>query len=80
MPEIFFKEESYKIIGICMEVHNNLGAGFLEIVYKDALTYEFLKENIPFEREKMYDVNYKGIILPHNFMQILLFTTALFWK
>ncbi|MCO5236828.1 MAG: GxxExxY protein [Chitinophagaceae bacterium] len=67
MPEIFFREESYKIIGICMEVHNNLGAGFLEIVYKDALSYEFLKENIPFEREKMYDINYKGVVLPHRF-------------
>lgn len=67
MPTIFFKQESYKIIGICMEVHNNLGSGFLEIVYKDALAYEFLKEDIPFEREKMYDVNYKGVILPHKF-------------
>ncbi len=54
-------------IGICMEVHNNLGAGFLEIVYIGALAYEFLKEDIPFEREKMYDVNYKGVILPHKF-------------
>lgn len=50
-----------------MEVHNNLGAGFLEIVYKDALEYEFKKANIPFAREKMYEVNYKGIILPHRF-------------
>ncbi len=50
-----------------MEVHNNLGAGFLEIVYKDALEYEFKKADIPFNREKMYDVNYKGIILPHKF-------------
>ncbi len=50
-----------------MEVHNNLGAGFLEIVYKDALELEFRKANIPYEREKMYDVNYKGIILPHKF-------------
>lgn len=50
-----------------MEVHNNLGAGFLEIVYKDALEYEFKKADIPYEREKMYDVNYKGIILPHKF-------------
>lgn len=67
MDKIIFKEESYQIIGKCMEVHNNLGAGFLEIVYKDALEYEFRKENIPYEREKMYDVNYKGIILPHKF-------------
>jgi GxxExxY protein len=48
-------------------VHNNLGAGFLEIVYKDALEYEFRKANIQYEREKVYEVNYKGIILPHRF-------------
>jgi len=67
MSEIIYKEESYKIIGKCMEVHNNLGAGFLEIVYKDALEYEFIKAKIPFEREKEYIVNYKGITLPHKF-------------
>ena len=50
-----------------MDVHNNLGPGFLEIVYKDALEYEFLKAGIPYEREKRYDVHYKDIILPHNF-------------
>ena len=50
-----------------MEVHNNLGAGFLEIVYKDALEYEFKRANIPFEREKLFEVNYTGIILPHKF-------------
>lgn len=67
MNEIIYKEESYKIIGLCMEVHNNLGAGFLEIVYKDALEYDFRKAHIPYEREKQYAVNYKGIILPHKF-------------
>ena len=50
-----------------MDVHNNLGPGFLEIVYKDALEYEFKKANINFEREKEYTVNYKEIILPHKF-------------
>jgi len=50
-----------------MEVHNNLGKGFLEIVYKDALEFEFRNNNIPFEREKKYIVNYKDVILPHNF-------------
>ena len=64
---ILFKKESFLIVGKCMEVHNNPGAGFLEIVYKDALELEFRKAGIPYEREKIYDINYKGIILPHKF-------------
>ena len=67
MNEIIYKEESYQIIGKCFEVHNNLGPGFLEIVYKDALEYEFKKAGIPYDREREYEVNYKGIILPHKF-------------
>ena len=50
-----------------MDVHNHLGPGFLEIVYKDALEYEFRKLGIRYEREKEYLINYKGIILPHRF-------------
>ncbi|WP_281631281.1 GxxExxY protein [Flavobacterium luteolum] len=63
-----YKEnDTYKIIGICMEVHRNLGPGLLEVVYKDALELEFKQNNIPFEREKEYSIEYKGIILPHKF-------------
>ncbi len=65
--ELIYKEESYTIIGICMEVHNHLGAGFSEIVYKDALEYEFKNAHISYEREKEYLVNYKGLVLPHKF-------------
>jgi len=67
LENILYKEESFLLIGKCFEVHNNLGAGFLEIVYKDALEYEFRQSGIPYEREKKYDVNYKGIILKHKF-------------
>jgi GxxExxY protein len=67
MPEYLYENESYKIIGILYEVHKNLGKGFLEIVYKDALEYEFNKNNIPFEREKEYKVNYKDTVLKHKF-------------
>lgn len=67
MEKFPFKMETYKILGLCMEVHNNLGHGFLEIVYKDALEIEFKRNQIPFEREKEYPVNYKGILLPHRF-------------
>ena len=67
MADIIYKAESFSIIGLSMEVHNNLGKGFLEIVYKDALEYEFRKNSIPFEREKEYIINYKDMILPHKF-------------
>jgi len=65
--ESYREQETYKIIGICMEVHRNLGPGLLEIIYKDALEIEFKENNIPFEREKEFAIEYKGKILPHKF-------------
>ena len=61
------EEETYKIIGICMEVHRILGPGLLEVVYKDALEIEFKQNSISFEREKEFIIEYKGKILPHKF-------------
>ena len=58
MPEIIFKEDSYKIIGACIEVHKKLGSGFLESVYAEAMELEFKKVNIPYEREKKLQVFY----------------------
>ncbi|WP_309608413.1 GxxExxY protein [Flavobacterium sp.] len=65
--EGYREEETYKIIGICMEVHRILGPGLLEIIYKDALEIEFKENNIIFEREKEFAIEYKGKILPHKF-------------
>ncbi len=65
--KIIYKEESYQIIAACLEVHRILGKGFSEIVYKDALEYEFQRMNIPYEREKIFDVDYKDIVLKHKF-------------
>ena len=58
MADLIYKEESYAIIGACMEVHKKLGAGFLESVYSEALEIEFRKRNIPFEKEKKLPVYY----------------------
>jgi GxxExxY protein len=60
-------DETYKIIGICMEVHKILGRGMLEVVYKDAVDYEFKINNIQYQREKQFRIEYKDIILPHYF-------------
>ena len=63
MEEFYLKEETYKVIGLCMEVHKILGKGHSENVYGDALEYEFKSNNIPYEREKKYNIEYKEIIL-----------------
>lgn len=64
MDEIYLKEEAYKIIGLCMEVHKILGKGHSEKVYGDALEYEFKKNGIPYSRESKFNINYKDVLLP----------------
>ena len=50
MDEVRYKEEAYNTVGASMAVHNYLGHGFLEVVYKDAVEFEFLCSNINFQR------------------------------
>ncbi len=61
------KRETYELIGIGMEIHRHLGNGFTEIVYKDALQEEFNRRKIHYDREMKYEIEYKGIILPHHY-------------
>ena len=67
MEEYIYKDENYTIVGILFEVHKNLGKGFSEIVYKDAIEYELQQQNIPYQREKEFSVNYKDTTLKHKF-------------
>ena len=64
---LIFKDEAYFIVGLCMEIHNALGRGFNEVVYADALELELKENEVPFQREKKFEIVYKGKQLAHNY-------------
>jgi GxxExxY protein len=60
MTEILFKEESYKVVGACFEVYNEMGCGFLEAVYQECVEFEFADQQIPFIAQKQLRLKYKN--------------------
>jgi GxxExxY protein len=68
---IYFKELSDKIIGLAIEVHKNLGNGFLEKVYENALMIEFKTNNIAAKQQQSIPVQYKENIVGEYFADIL---------
>lgn len=68
MPEIVFKEESYRIMGACFEVYKQIGSGFLEAVYQECLSLEFTDRQIPFRAHLPLDLRYKGRPLTQKYI------------
>ncbi len=60
MREEIKDPQTYEIIGAAMEVHRELGQGFLEAVYQEALAMELTTRGIPFEQEKVLSISFKG--------------------
>lgn len=65
---LLYKEESYKIIGAAMEVHRELGKGFLESVYQEAIEIELTALQIPFRKEVPLNIKYKNRNLSKYFV------------
>ncbi len=68
MSKLLFEEETYKVIGACMTVHKNLGSGFLESVYQEALSKELEKAQVPYVAFKKLNVFYDGSALDKYFI------------
>ena len=67
-----YKDLTEEIIGAGMEVHRELGSGFLEYVYEEALCYELNLRGIQFERQKELDIFYKDLLIPRKYRPDLL--------
>ena len=65
---IIYPKESYDIIGCMMRVHRELGCGFLEKVYQEALEHEFIANGIPYKREVNLKIYYKGVPLQQEYI------------
>ena len=65
---LLYPDETYKIVGSCMEVHKELGCGFLEAVYQEALEILLNERNIPFEREKELTINFRNTTLKKSYI------------
>jgi GxxExxY protein len=61
--DLVCKDEVFKIVGAGFEVYNELGAGFLEAVYQEALEREFIVRSIPFTPQAKLRIKYKGQLL-----------------
>ena len=64
---LYYKEESFDIVGAAMQVYNILGNGFLEAVYQEAFEIELRTRGIQYEREKELVIYYEGIELQKKF-------------
>lgn len=65
---LIYQQESYRIIGACMEVHTELGPGFLEPVYQEALAVVLTEKGVPFEREKELPIFFRGKALAKRYI------------
>jgi|APLak6261663012_1056037.scaffolds.fasta_scaffold06667_2 GxxExxY protein len=69
--EFLYKELSYKIVGLAMEIHKKLGSGFLEKVYENSLMVLFERENIQIKQQFPINVNFENKIVGNYIADIV---------
>jgi len=68
VDDLIMKDEVYLIVGAAIEVHKELGCGFLEPIYQEAMQIELSERSIPFEPQKRLLVSYKGNVLNKEYI------------
>ena len=78
MDELVLRDEVYAVVGAAIEVHRELGAGFLEAVYQEAMERELVLRGIAFESQRELVIQYKGQPLGKSYVcDLLCFDTIL---
>jgi GxxExxY protein len=67
IDDLLYKDEVYAIMGAAFETHKELGSGFLESVYQEALEYELRMREIPFVSQPNLQIKYKDLVLSRMF-------------
>ena len=65
--KLLYSDETYKLIGLCMKVHRELGCGFLEPVYQEAFVILLQHEGVPYSREKNLPIYFMGVKLKKEY-------------
>jgi GxxExxY protein len=78
MDELILREEVYAVVGAAIEVHRELGAGFLEAIYQEAMERELVDRNIAFTSQQELVIHYKGQPLGKKYVcDLVCFDTVL---
>ncbi|MBC7782397.1 MAG: GxxExxY protein [Burkholderiales bacterium] len=68
MAELILKDEVYSIVGAAFEVYNELGCGFLESIYQEAMEIELAARGIPFLAQAPLRIRYKNQVLAKQYI------------
>jgi GxxExxY protein len=76
-PKLLLKEEVFQLVGAAIDVLNEIGHGFHEKPYENALVVEFRLRNIPYEQQKLFELIYKGFKVGEFRPDLIAFNTVI---
>jgi len=75
--KLLLKEETHQILGCAFDILNEIGHGFHEKVYENALVVEFKLRGIPYEQQKRFPIIYKGVLVAEFVPDLIAFGSVI---